>query len=395
MLYVGLGLPLNCKGTLAMADREEMVKRQRVLADFGDFALGCEDLQQILTEACRLIADALDTPLAKVLEIDREKDRALVRAGVGWRPGIVGHEYIELDQRSSESFALEAAKPVAMQDVSTEDRFDVPGFMKEHGVVALINVPIFLPGSRPYGLLQVDDREPRKFSEEDTEFLRTYATILGPVIDRLHKVSELQEAHDRNATLLRELQHRVKNDLAVIQALVKLRARRASPEGQAELRVLQERLETLRLVHAQLDAGKAADRLLLKPYVEQLLENLRTLRSHEAADVRLEIDVDENLEVSRDVAAPLGLILNEFATNSFKYAFDALEGVLTVKIEPSGKERAKLVARDNGVGLGREHANSGTRSGIGLINSLSRQIGGEARWSSGEGVQLETTFKSR
>ena len=377
-----------------MADQEEMVNRQRVLADFGDFAIGCEDLQQILDEGCQLIANALGTPLAKVLEIDRGMDRALVRAGVGWEPGIVGHEYIELDERSSESFALEAAKPVVMQDVAKEDRFDVPEFMKEHGVVALVNVPIFLPGGRPYGLLQVDDREPREFSEEDTEFLRTYATILGPVIDRLHKVSELQEAHDRNATLLRELQHRVKNDLAVIQALVKLRARRASPEGQAELRVLQERLETLRLVHAQLDAGQPADRLLLKPYVEQLLENLRTLRSHDAADVRLDIDVDENIEVSRDVAAPLGLILNEFATNSFKYAFDAADGVLTVKIEPNGKQRATLVASDNGVGLGHDHANSGTRSGMGLINSLSRQIGGEARWSSNGGVQLQIDFKS-
>ena len=186
----------------------------------------------------------------------------------------------------------------------------------------------------------------------------------------------------------------MKNDLAVIQALVKLRARRASPEGQAELRVLQERLETLRLVHAQLDAGQPADRLLLKPYVEQLLENLRTLRSHDAADVRLNIDVDENLEVSRDVAAPLGLILNEFATNSFKYAFDAADGVLTVKIEPSGKQRAILVASDNGVGLGNGNANSGTRSGMGLINSLSRQIGGEARWSSNGGVQLQIDFKS-
>lgn len=377
-----------------MAGQEEMVNRQRVLADFGEFALGCEDLQQILTEACRLIADALGTPLAKVLELDRKMDRACVRAGVGWQPGIIGHEYIELDERSSESFALEAAEPVAVQDIAKEDRFDVPRFMKEHGVVALVNVPIFLPGRRPYGLLQVDDREPREFREEDTEFLRTYATILGPVIDRLHKVSELQEAHDRNATLLRELQHRVKNDLAVIQAVVKLRARSASPEGQAELRVLQERLETLRLVHAQLDAGQPADRLLLKPYVEQLLENLRTLRSHDAADVRLAIDVDETLEVSRDVAAPLGLILNEFATNSFKYAFDAADGVLTVKIDPSGKQRAKLVARDNGVGLGHDHANSGTRSGMGLINSLSRQIGGEARWSSNEGVQLQIDFKS-
>jgi PAS domain S-box-containing protein len=73
----------------------------------------------------------------------------------------------------------------------------VPAFLKDAGVVALVNVPIFLPGGRAYGLLQVDSTEPRDFGEGETEFLRTYATILGPVIDRLHKVSRLQTTEER------------------------------------------------------------------------------------------------------------------------------------------------------------------------------------------------------
>ena len=69
--------------------------------------------------------------------------------------------------------------------------------MKEAGVVALVNVPIFVPGARVYGILQVDDTQPRAFGEDEIQFLRTYATILGPVIDRLHLVEERRASRER------------------------------------------------------------------------------------------------------------------------------------------------------------------------------------------------------
>lgn len=69
--------------------------------------------------------------------------------------------------------------------------------MKQAGVVALVNVPIFVPGQRPYGVLQIDDTRPRKFGDDEIEFLRTYAMILGPVIDRLHLVEERARERER------------------------------------------------------------------------------------------------------------------------------------------------------------------------------------------------------
>ena len=172
-----------------MPVRGRMVKRQQVLANFGDFALRHQDLDAVLMEACRLVGEALGTERAKILEIEHEGQSLLVKAGVGWKPGIVGRMRLPMGERSSETFSIEAGKPVISRDINKEDRFEVPAFMKEAGVVALANVPIFLPGGQAYGLLQVDATEPREFGEEDTEFLRTYATILGPVIDRLLKVT--------------------------------------------------------------------------------------------------------------------------------------------------------------------------------------------------------------
>ena len=185
-----------------MADPErnvDMLKRQRVLADFGEFALCNENLDAVLTEVCCLVADALGTVRAKVLEIQgHEPEQVLfVRAGVGWDPSVVGRVRMPMGERSSETFAINAGTPVFSQDIAGEERFVFPEFMRKAGVVALVNVPIRLPGGRAYGLLQVDATEPRDFGHEDTEFLRTYATILGPVIDRLQKLGTLHVTEER------------------------------------------------------------------------------------------------------------------------------------------------------------------------------------------------------
>ncbi|MBN8849989.1 MULTISPECIES: PAS domain-containing protein [unclassified Sphingomonas] len=180
-----------------MAGQQEFARRQRVLSEFGDFVLDHDDLDEILNEACRLIAEALDADFAKVIEIDRRTDTGLVRAGVGWRPGIVGHERVSLSERSSEAFAIEITEPVITNDLAREERFEFPAFLRDHGVVALVNVPILLPGRKPYGILQVDACEAREFDQQDIEFLKTYSMVLGPVIDRLKTSAALRETDER------------------------------------------------------------------------------------------------------------------------------------------------------------------------------------------------------
>ncbi|MBP0492676.1 PAS domain S-box protein [Roseomonas indoligenes] len=174
-----------------------MTKRQEVLADFGEFALRSQQLDSVLAEACRLVGEALETGRAKVLEIQDAGKTLFLRAGVGWDPGAVGELRMPMEEHTSETFAVAAGGPVISQDIGREDRFDVPPFMREAGVVALVNVPIFLPGGRAYGLLQVDDTRPRDFGNDDIQFLRTYSTILGPVIDRLLMARDLRRSEER------------------------------------------------------------------------------------------------------------------------------------------------------------------------------------------------------
>ncbi|MDR6235275.1 sensor histidine kinase [Pseudomonas oryzihabitans] len=376
-----------------------LVHRQKLLADFGDFALRCEDLDEILTRACRLVSTALGTDLSKVLEIERGAHQALVRAGVGWQPGVVGQARISLGERSSEAYSIKVSRPVITPDIEREERFDLPGFLREHGVVALVNVPILLPGGKPYGLLQVDAREPRDFGEEDVEFLRTYATILGPVIDRLLKTSDLNEALQANTRLMQEMQHRIKNHIAIIAGLVWLRSRAAqSDEARQELQGIGARIDALRLVHEQLYVANIARQLRLRPFVMQLLENLCHLHQEHSGPVRLQIAIAD-VDLDPDTAVPLGMILTEFASNSLKYAFDGQGGSLAVDIESASEGAWTVRIGDDGKGLPLQapatKPGSGTGTGMKLIEGLAAQIGGQAQWSRAgqRGTELRLSFK--
>ncbi|WP_076072957.1 sensor histidine kinase [Sphingomonas montana] len=379
-----------------MANIEQMIRRQRVLADFGEFALRSQDLDEVLTEACRLIGDALATDLAKVVEIEEDRQSLFVRSGVGWPSGVVGETHLPMGDHTSESYAIKQGMPVITPDIITERRFAFPDLMKNAGVRGAVNVPIFLPGGKAYGLLQVDSREPWNPDTLDTEFLRTYATILGPVIDRLHQVHALRLATDRNVTLLDELQHRIKNNIAAITSLVRLRRHKAATEdARYELGVVGERIEALRLVHEHVYAAKNAGRLPLRPYVKQLLEGLVAL--HEEAAVRLSVQM-EDMEVGSDTAIPLGLILNEFTTNSMKYAFEGESKQALILVEAEQRDgRLRVRISDNGKGLpaATKEARPGSGTGMALIARLSRQIGAKPDWSSEQGTALCLEFERR
>jgi PAS domain S-box-containing protein len=183
-------------------DPEQIARRQQILTEFGEFALHSDRLDDVLTEACRLAGEALGTGRAKVLEIQDNGRMLLVRAGVGWGEGIVGRLRLPMDEHFFGTFSIKAGKPVVSRNIHEETRFQVPDFMKKAGVVALVHVPILLPGEQAYGLLQVDSQEPHDFGEEDIGFLRTYGIILGPVIDRLRQVEDLRASEQRFRALV-------------------------------------------------------------------------------------------------------------------------------------------------------------------------------------------------
>ena len=371
----------------ASSDRAlALLGQQRALARFGELALRSDDLDEILREACRLVGDALRTDLAKVMELQPDGLTLLVRAGVGWKPGVVGHATVRADSSSSEGIALETHEPVTSDDVDAEERFCYPNFLKDNGVKAMVNVIIIgAEGKPPYGILEVDSRAPRRFTRQDVTFLQTYANLLAAAVDRFQTVQELRNHVAEKDRLLRELQHRVKNNLQMITALVGLQKRRASSsEAKAELEAIGERIETLRLLHEKLYAAAELETVDLAPYLAEVSAALLKFRRDTAVNISLRLEL-ERVQVTPETALPLGLIVNEFVTNSIKYAFQGGRGIVGLELQTGDRHHPTLTLWDNGKGFA-QATDGGT--GIRLIDGLLSQLGATANWDGQNGVRL-------
>ncbi len=185
-------------GASKKRDALEALRHETTLVRFGEFALKSDDLDEILTEACHLVGHALGTELAKVMELQDDGKTLSVRAGVGWMPGVVGQVTLMAEDDTSEGHALKTGEPMISPNIDEETRFRYPAFLTDNGVKAVANVIIIGGKDRPpFGILQIDSRKPREFTEKDTSFLRSYANLLGAAVDRLRVIEKVRSAEGR------------------------------------------------------------------------------------------------------------------------------------------------------------------------------------------------------
>jgi two-component sensor histidine kinase len=374
----------------AHGNSEELMRQQTALAKFGEFTLRTEDLTEILQEGTRLVAEGLHAHFAKILEL-QGGTRMLVRSGVGWRPGIVGHEVVEAVDGTFEASALTTREPIVCPDVDKQDRHKVSDFVLDHGIKSFVNVNIMgPPDGRPYGILEVDSREPRRFSDKDVDFLRTYATLLAAAVQRSQLIGQLRDRAAEKEKLLEELQHRVKNNLQTITSLVRLQANSSnSEETRQELNKISYRIDTLRIVYERLQSSGERETVELGSYLADLSNSLLRFHQDGRLVVRLITDT-ERLSVPVQTAVPLALITNEFITNSLKYAFPQGTGTIGIRLERHDDGTATLTLWDNGSGMPEQHK-PGT--GMRLINTLSGEVASNVQWSREDGTRLMLKVK--
>ncbi len=125
------------------ATRDELearLRQQALLAEFGRRALGDVNLANLLAEATRMTALGMGVRFCKVLEYLPDENQFLVRAGVGWHEGVVGHARLGAELSSPAGYALHTGKPVISNHLQDEDRFKTPELLLDHGVRRALNV---------------------------------------------------------------------------------------------------------------------------------------------------------------------------------------------------------------------------------------------------------------
>ncbi len=351
------------------------IRQQELLAELGVLALQGTSFIEMLNHSARVTAEGLGAEYCKVMEYIPTENRLLIRAGVGWDEGVVGHATVGADLASPAGYALRTGKPVISNHLENEQRFRTPELLVEHGIRRAMNVILQGDGS-PFGVLEVDSRSEGEFSEQDIAFLQGAANILGMAIEQQQYHRKLQAALERHQILLKEVNHRVKNSLQVISSMLYLQA---SDAGDS---VLSDRLnEASTRVSA---VGRAYERLAynadyesigLAFYLREVIGDLETA----VAPCKVQLEVPEEIQFAADRAILVALIINELVLNAGKHAYpNSAGGSIWVRVVQKDKDLVQISVRDEGVGLpaGFDPLTS-KRLGSRLINALAKQLGAE------------------
>jgi len=317
----------------------------------------------------------------------------LIEAGIGWKPGVVGHTKLGADIASPAGRALQSRQPVRIDDLPNDKDFRFLPSLREHGIVSVLNVPVSADGV-VWGVLEVDSETPRHFSEDDATFLTAMANILGLVIHG--KLREKQATDtatramaevERQKILMRELAHRDKNDFQMIMSILLMqKSKQQDPDAVRGFKHALDRVAAISMAHDQLAMRPDLGTIDVAAYLKALCGNL----DHRSEGITVETHLDK-AELSHERAVSLGLITNELVTNAIKYAFPGGQGLVRVAFTvDSLTGQGCLTVADNGVGMGPSRPGS---SGLQLVDGLARQIGGTVeRTSSDQGTTFQVCF---
>jgi two-component system, sensor histidine kinase PdtaS len=205
-----------------------------------------------MLDACLRARAGMDTTQANIMEYLPETDRLILRAGVGWKDGYVGHYQVAPDLDTPIGQALALSQPVAIPDYETAAHYRYPAILKDHGCVASLNVPLRTDRGN-FGVLEVDHTASRSFSEDDVHFLAGLGNTMARAVELRRLLTAMEAAPDEKQLLLREMNHRIKNNLALAGAMLTLQARRfADAEARNELTRAVARINNLALLHDRL-----------------------------------------------------------------------------------------------------------------------------------------------
>jgi two-component sensor histidine kinase len=353
-------------------DIERRIRQQKILAELGVIALQGASFNQLLDETVRLTAEGMEAEFCKVLEHIPAEKCFLVRAGVGWGPGIVGVATIGDDLASPAGFAVRTGLPVISNHLESEERFRTPELLVKHGIRRAMNV-ILQGEGRPFGVLEVDSRSENEFSRQDIAFLQGAANLVGMAIERERHERNLKGALKQQRVLLREITHRVKNSLAIVASMLKLQASEVNdPALTSHLEEAASRVAAVAKAHERIHRGNDADRLDLGTYIRDVCQDL-----NEATPLcHIEVAAESGIDVMTDRAVLIALMTNELITNAAKYAYrDNQSGTIWVRIARGTDDRIEVTVRDEGRGLPKDFdLRSASGLGMRILNALSQQL---------------------
>jgi signal transduction histidine kinase len=366
--------------------------RLAAAAELGRWAVTDYDFNSLLTQLVQAISEQLQVEFSSFLEL--LPDGAVVfQAGVGWKAGIIGDTTVEMGGDSVAGHVIRTLMPLAISDLTNDDRFVLSPLLRDHKVVSSLIVPLLGP-SRPLGVLGAHSSRPRVFTSEETAWLSVMGSFLSA---RLERSRLRKEENDKKLLRAEQMMaigqvaagvaHELRNPLTSIKGLVQLNLRELGENGlpTADLAIIEHEIRRMeRTLQTFLDFARPPQpdrhRQEIGPIIGRVLALIggRARKQHVELVFRQHAPVPET-EVDGDQIQQLllNLVLN---------ALDAMPqgGVLDVEVSPARDGYLEIYVRDTGHGISPEILPkvfetfvSSKETGVGLGLPLSRRIAEE------------------
>ena len=301
----------------------------------------------------------------------------------------VDFQYINVNRAFEKQTGLTGIEGKLVSEVIPGIRESDPELFERYGRVALTGIPesfeLFVASLKMWFSISV-------YSPQNEYFV----AIFNVITERKKAEEKILASLAEKETLLKEVHHRVKNNMQVISSLLRLQESKVKDKDSAALlKDSQNRIQSMALVYNKLYQSENLAGINMTDYIKELTAGL--VKSYAVNPSRVTVKIapgDVLLDV--DMAIPCGMVINELVTNSLKYAFpDNRKGQISVSLKEAANQKLELIVSDNGAGIPEKIDPDNTSTlGIKLVNNLVRdQLGGKIELDRTRGTIFNITFR--
>ena len=391
--------------SLISSERQLALQETRTLAELGRIVSSSLDVGEIYERFAQEVQELIQFDRLSFTTVDRgsETVTAVMVAGFTYKEVEVG---TQVPMKGSLTFdVLANHSPMLLQGATKEHiatRYPslLPGFRL--GARSWLSVPL-INRDEVIGSLNIVSKMPHAYTQDDvTKMERVGYQVAGAMAnaqlyaDLGRAESAIRSSLNEKEVLLKEINHRVKNNLQIISSLLHLQSRDIHDEqALRSFQVSQDRIRAMALVHEKLYQSDDLARIDFGDYIESLATDLGSSYGLGSRDVKLKIDV-ENILLGVDTAIPCGVIVNEMVANSLKHGFPGdRSGQIAISFREADGQYT-MIFKDDGVGFPEDLDISHPSSlGLTIVNAVTGQLGGTIGLGRNGGSEIRITFPAR